>query len=374
MKDPTGCQPSDSEPLGYTPSRDPFAPGLLNTFSEPPRKLVLLRASRIGDFINAIPAIQALRDTLPQAEITMITLPMLRELAMRCPLINRVIPFPGYPGLADQFFDAAHTLQFFQALQAEQFDLAIQMQGTGVYSNPFMLLIGAQATAGFIRPDDPPGRLAAALPWPEQGHEIERVLALTDFLGAVRPTSLRPRLKLTNQDQREAEKHLLAVQPPWIGIHISARDRTRRWPAQRFAQAAAALQQRYGGTVLLLGESRDREEGLGVLQAAGVHYLDLTGCTSLPVTGAILQRLAVFITNDTGPAHLGYAVDAPVVVVFGGGDPARNGPPAEGPFRVAIHPVACRPCESSDCPIGLHCLNQVSVEQVISLAEQVFRA
>jgi ADP-heptose:LPS heptosyltransferase len=368
-----GCPaPPESEPLGYTPERDPFAPGLLQSLPEPPRKVALLRASRIGDFINAAPAIQALREALPQAEIILITLPMLQELASRCPAIDRVVAFPGYPGLADQFFDAARAVQFFQQMQAEQLDLAIQMQGTGVNSNPFMLMLGARYTAGFVRSNDPPGRLAASLPWPEVGHEIERVLALTDFLGAPRPALIRPRLVLTGDDHQKAVDCLQQASAPWIGIHISARDRTRRWPAARFAQAAAALQRQYGGTVLLIGETRDREQGQTALQSAGVRFLNLAGCTSLPVTAAILQRLAVFLTNDTGPAHLAYAVDAPTLTVFGGGDPQRNGPLAGGPFRIAVQPIACRPCESADCPIGFSCLEQISVEQVVALAQQVF--
>ena len=64
------------------PGRNPFEPGLL----APPRllqKVIILRASRIGDFINASPAFRALREALPRAELSLITLPMLNPLAER---------------------------------------------------------------------------------------------------------------------------------------------------------------------------------------------------------------------------------------------------------------------------------------------------
>jgi ADP-heptose:LPS heptosyltransferase len=367
-----GCGPDRPkfDAITYTPERDPFTPGLLDDIVEPLRKIVVLKASRIGDLINTTPAFRALKEAAPQAEITLISLPMLEDIVERMPYISRFLPFPGYPGLAEQFFDPARALTFFQEMQAEQFDLAVQIQGTGVYSNPFMLMLGARHTAGFIRDDDPPGRLSAALPWPTDRHEIRRNLALTEFLGAP-DAGLRPDFILWPQDHAAAERWLAKAAPPWIGIHTSARDRTRRWPIERFTQAAARLQQRHGGTVVLLGEDRDREEMEYALEDTGAPYLNLAGCTSLPVTGAVLQRLAVFLTNDTGPAHIAYAVGAPTVTIFGGGDPARNGPIINGPYRVLAFDVPCRPCETGDCPIEFHCLENVSVDEVVAEAEDI---
>lgn len=163
---------------------DPFSPGLLSRLPEPPRKVALVRASRIGDFVCATPAFRALRQALPDAEITLIAMPFVRELVARSPHLDCFVPFPGFPGMAEQFFDARQVSSFFQQMQALQFDLAIQMHGSGVYSNPFTLMLGAQTTAGFVREGDPALRLDAALAMPQREHEVRRVLALTTFLGA----------------------------------------------------------------------------------------------------------------------------------------------------------------------------------------------
>jgi len=76
---------------------DPSVPGLLSRLPEPPHKIILLRASRIGDFLCATPAFRALRKALPGTEITMITLPVLQDLVMRSPDLDRFVAFPGFP-------------------------------------------------------------------------------------------------------------------------------------------------------------------------------------------------------------------------------------------------------------------------------------
>ncbi len=351
---------------------DPFTPGLLSRLSEMPWKVALLRASRIGDFICATPAFRALRSALPEAEITMITLPMLHDLVVRSPHLDRFVAFPGVPGLAEQFFNARRAAHFFQQMQAEQFDLAVQMQGSGVYSNPFMLMVGARATAGFVREGDGARLLDAALPIPQQGHEVQRVLALTAFLGA-KPQGEETEFPLWPEDHAVAEALIAGTEPPLIGLHPAARDLTRRWALDRFATAGSELWRQYGGTVVLLGEQEEWPAAETVARDVGAPCLNLVGRTSLPVLGAVIQRLALLVTNDTGPAHVAYALGTPTITIFGGGDPSRYGPLSNGRYRVLAHEVPCRPCDYAVCPIGYTCLESVTVPQVLDAAGAVMQ-
>ena len=353
---------------------DPLEPGFLHRLDQPPRKVAVLRASRIGDFICAGPALWALRGALPQSEITLITLPMLEPLAARLPYIDRYLPFPGFPGLAEQFFDARKAAGFFREMQAEEFDLAIQMQGSGVNSNPFMLLLGASWTAGFIRPGDPPGLLDAALPIPQSGHEIRRVLALAEFLGA-QARGEETVYPLLDEDRRAAADLLQSARPPLIGLHPAARDLTRRWLIERFQAVARELLNRHGGTLVILGDELARSEG-GSVDARGWperSFLDLTGKTSLPVLGAVIERLAILITNDSGPAHIAYALGTPTVTIFGGKDDQRYRALQQGPFRMLVYPVPCRPCTYTECPIDYLCLKKVGVDRAVDAALEVIR-
>lgn len=350
---------------------DPFTPGLLARLPELPRKVVLLRASRIGDFVCATPAFRAVRAALPAAAITLITLPMLRDLAARLACFDRIVEFPGYPGLAEQFFEARRAVGFVQQMQAERFDLAIQMQGSGVYANPFTLLLGARVTAGCVREGDPAGRLDAALPFPQQGHEVQRVLALTSFLG-MPAQGAQTEFPVWPEDRAAAAVLLASAEPPFIGLHPAARDLTRRWALDRFAAVGTALWRRHGrGTVVVLGEPEERATAETVARAIDAPCLNLAGRTSLCTLGGVLERLAVLVTNDTGPAHIAYALGVPTITIFGAGDPTRYRPPQRGPYAALVHAVPCRPCGLATCPIGYPCLEQVTVEEVIAVAARV---
>src|SRR5437763_16638241 len=88
-----------------TRRNDPFAPGLLTRLAERPRKVVIVRANRIGDFLCATPAFRALRAALPGAEITLVGMAFVRDLVARSPYLDRFAECPGFPGMAEQFFD-----------------------------------------------------------------------------------------------------------------------------------------------------------------------------------------------------------------------------------------------------------------------------
>ncbi len=315
-------------------SGDPFAPGLLARLPEAPRKVALLRPSRLGDFICATPALRAARAALPGAEITMITLPVLRDVAVRSSYLDRYVAFPGFPGIAEQFFNARHALAFFAEMQAERFDLALQIYGSGVHANPFTLMLGARWTAGFVR-GDWAGRLDAALPIPEVGHEIDRILAFTTFLGAP-PQGREAEFPLRRSDYAKAERLLAKATPPLIGLHPGAWSPARTWPPDRLGAAGAAIREELGGTVVVLGGPQEKAWATTACRHAGAPCVDLAGRTSLATLGAVIARLRLLVANDSGPAHVAYALGTPTVTVFGNANPERYGPPESGPHRLVF--------------------------------------
>jgi ADP-heptose:LPS heptosyltransferase len=390
--------PMPSDGLLHQP--DARALGVLALRSVPPpageprplagvRRVVVLRALMLGDMLCATPALRALRAGLPQAHITLVGQPAIRPLARRLSSIDDFIEFPGWPGLPERPLAAPPVvLGFLQQLRARQFDLAVQLHGSGRVVNPLVAAFGARMTAGFHPPGGwrPDADAARYLDWPDEGSEVERLLRLTDHLGLPR-TAPADRVEVADIDGRAGRALDFPLQPRdrWAAdgllaalglvgplpllalVHPGAQLASRRWPPERFAAVADALAAR-GLTVLLTGTAAEQPLTRAVARAMHHRAHDLAGCTSLWTLGALVERSAVVVSNDTGIAHIAAALRRPSVVVASGSDVRRWAPADRRLHPVLWHDLPCRPCAHADCPNGQACALAVPVQSVTEAA------
>ncbi|HEX6799862.1 MAG TPA: glycosyltransferase family 9 protein [Ktedonobacterales bacterium] len=101
--------------------------------------------------------------------------------------------------------------------------------------------------------------------------------------------------------------------------------------------------------------------------------LNLAGRTSLGGLAAVIRRLDLYITNDTGPSHLAEAVGTPSITLFGPADPRRWAPLDAERHPILRAEVACSPCGFTACPIDHACLRRISSARVVALAERLMR-
>jgi len=338
---------------------------ILDMLPQPIRKVMVLCESRLGSFLCSSPAIRALRAALPTAELVAVTGEALRGLVSRSTHLDRFAA-PPPPDRASRARNARLLTRFFLDMQEEHFDLAIQMHGYGLQSSPYFSLFGARANAGFVGCADMPGMMDAPLLFPQEGHIVDRFLALSTYLGA--PSCGRhTEFPLFPEDEAEAHLLLASTPGPLVGIHPGARSDQRRWNPERFAQASVLLQHRFGGTILILGEQCDCEVAEGIASLVHGPCLNLVGKTSLPVLGAIIKKLSVFVTNDTGPAHVAYALETPTVTLFASATMTLFWPPERGPYR----PLTCEAIDPERYQGNW--LNTISVPQVLDAVEEVLR-
>ncbi len=348
---------------------------ILAQLASQPARVVVMRALRLGDLLCATPALRSLRAGLPLAHITLIGLPLAREFVRRCRALDDFMEFPGYPGIADQEINPSRTLAFLARMQEERYDLAIQLHGSGVFSNPFTVLLGARYTVGFTRPDETNLGLDFSIPYPSEGREVHRLLALMRALG-MPDTDDHMELTILPEDRIELQEHpalgaWLASGRPLVGIHPGARVATRRWALDRFAAVGDYLAEEYGAAVVITG-GKD-EWAMCEQVCALMHHpaLNAAGQTNLGTLAALIERLHLFISNDSGPAHVAAATGTPSITIFGAarvedwasGDPARH-------RWLSVH-VPCRPCYLSQCPLGYTCLQGVTVADVIHNASEL---
>ena len=113
-------------------------------------RIAIFRPLGLEGLLTATPALRAVRTALPEAEVTYIGDPESGQAVGRfADYIDDFMLCPPYPGLHAGTGDAASILDFLQLAQVRRFDLAIQLHGCGLISNPLCALLGASHTAGF---------------------------------------------------------------------------------------------------------------------------------------------------------------------------------------------------------------------------------
>lgn len=341
-----------------------------------PRRIVALRALVIGDLLCAVPALRALRHAYPQAHVALIGLPWAREFVRRfSAYLDEFIEFPGFPGLPERAVDIGRVPHFLSQLQQQQFDVALQMHGSGSFVNPLCELMGARVTAGFYVPGEYCPSTETFLPYPEDVPEVRRHLALLEFLGiAARGEHLE--LPLTAEDDIDFGQLTEAAElreQPYVCLHPGARYLSRRWHAERFAGVGDALA-REGFRIVVTGTSAEAEVAARVVEHMQAPAINLAGRTSLGALAVLLKQARLLISNDTGVSHVAAALRAPSVVVVTGSDPARWAPLDRQRHRTVMGHVDCRPCDHLACPIGFLCADAVSVEEVVAQSLEIMNA
>lgn len=337
-----------------------------------PRTIAVFRALMLGDLLCAVPALRALKRSWPAARVTLIGLPWARELVARFPAyVDELMEFPGFPGLPESRCAPGDVVDFLRDAQARQFDLALQLHGSGEVSNSLVALLGARRTAGFYREGHYCPDSATYLPWRDDEPEVERGVRLVAALGA-KPCGFELEAPVLPGDLRDAAA--LAAQGKlargsYVCVHPGAQLASRRWYPERFAVVADALAAR-GLSVVVTGTASEAPLARRVMERMRSPAVDLVGRTTLGALTALIDGARLVVTNDTGVRHVAAARGTPCVAVACGSD-VRRWPAREATQRLLHADVPCRPCVHERCPVGHACAHGVESRDVLAAADEL---
>ncbi len=283
------------------------------------KKIAVLRALVLGDLIFALPALQALTVTYPEAEIVYLGHNWHKGfIPGRIPGINRVETFSrSKTDFEDLGFmiDPAEAAEFFPRMRAEGFDLAVQMQVSGTNANPFVQRLGARVSIGSREL----GKREAApldrwIPYEYYQNEVMRLLEVVSLAGATTCNPF-PHLNVLDSDLEAAQAAIERIGGPFVVLHTGARDIRRCWTKPKFAQVADALK-RSGLEVVLTGLPIDEERTEAIEKLMEERPVNLVGELSLPALTGLLSQAQLLISNDTGVLHLSLAIGTKAVGLF----------------------------------------------------------
>jgi ADP-heptose:LPS heptosyltransferase len=300
---------------------------------ETPRVVVLRALPGLGDVLCAIPALRALRRNRPGAHVTVIAdraaIPYWQRFEA---LVDRVVTFPGWPGLPERKPEIARVPAFLAEIQAERYDIALQLHGDGRVVNPIVALLGARRSAGYYHPSEPCPDARGWLPWRDGVSEVRRGLRLLATLGlpdddeslefpvergAVAQGGI---VRSVFPSIRHAEDRV-----PVAIVHPGASTPSRRWPLERFARVADGLAE-LGMRIVLTGTASERSLTARLAGLMRCPSVDVAGRTTLDELAEMFRRSAIVVCNDTGVSHLAAALRVPSVVLFSDSEMARWAP------------------------------------------------
>lgn len=337
-------------------------------------RILVTRTDRIGDVVLSSPVFSAIRARYPEAHIAAMVLNSNRDLVEGNPYLDEVILYDKKGAQ----FTRLDTLRFALSLRKKRFDIVVNLHATNrvhlvSYFARIPKRIGYRKRLGFLLTD-----AIRDQKWKGERHESDYNFDLLRLIDVPRPDEMKPYLPLEER-HKDALKSRLAeegiqLKKPYVAIHPSASCPSRVWHAERYAQVADELTRKWKTDVVLIaGGGSDRVFTDRVKSFMHAKPVNLAGKLSLGMLAWLLKDARVLISNDSGPVHMAAALDVPVVAIFGrslpGLSPRRWKP--LGRRSLFIHKdVGCIECAAHRCNLGFLCLNEVTVEDVLSTVEK----
>lgn len=289
-----------------------------------PRNIFIIDFGQLGDVVMSLPALRAIRERFSHARITVMVGRPGAEIISMSGYADATIEVDRV-GLRDGFkpVSVMRIFQVVKDVRHRQFDFVIDLQSFSE-TNLLGFLSGAPKRLFSRRPGRSLDFLANFNPRPPvdkndpDQHLIDRYLDVLVPLG-IKDAPRVPRLTTRAEDDRTIDAMLRKAKAesgsPLVGLFPGAGHPGRCWPLEQFAQLADFLIRNDAvRPVIFVGpEERHLIQRMRALFPNPCVILDKL---SIPQLAAAQARLAVFVSNDTGPVHIAAAVGTPIVVLI----------------------------------------------------------
>lgn len=332
--------------------------------------ILVLELWGLGDLVMATPCLKILKDSFPDAEITLLAQAHANTLFEDMDTVDKIIPFKmpwtKFSGKYNFFkWNWPALFALIKSIRKTDYDLIIDARGD-IRNNLLTFMLGGKRRVGFD--------------WTGGGYllddvvkcdyrNIHRVDAWMELMDHLKLNTKQrvPTLDVTEDASYKAKEFIrqnkIDASGPLIGIHPGARIKTRCWPLEKFAKVADFVRNKYKANLLVFVEP----EGYGSQIAIDGDFTKVQ--VSLKEMIAIIRQLDIFICNDGGAMHIASALGVPVIAVFGPTEPTWFGPIDSNCDIVIDTSVTCRPCFDYCIYTKPLCIEKITVEQVCSVIE-----
>jgi ADP-heptose:LPS heptosyltransferase len=368
----------------------------LRSHAQETHRILVIHTAGLGDLLMLTPALAALRERYPNAEVDLITLhEYVKEAFHNHPYLDTIRTLPAYRGqwIISRFSSRASvrlifaTIRFYSPLLLNylfsrhevgiNFGLSDFDRSLG---NALMFCLNVPTRIG----SEGPG---ARLLTHAVSVNCQRTHRATTYLELLKPLNVSTRdlayefpvrqhdldrVKLALRRGNIDPAKPLAIVNPGGKMHINS----RRWPAEYYARVCRFLNTEEGFQIVLTGDQDDRDVCEEIAQSQKQSTQSMAGSFSFAETAALLSLAQLCVTNDTSTLHLAEAVQVPrVISIFGPTNPTLLAPQNERNIVFQSH-LECAPCmgglidaQTQRCwrDIKEECLWSITPDQIIAV-------
>lgn len=337
-------------------------------------RFLIVQTAKIGDLVYATPLWRAIKTTRPDSRVTLLAHPAAAPLLATDGQLDEIhtLDAAALRGLAGKW-------RLTRLIRRGRYDVALCL--TPSLGVAVGLLWGLVPRVVLLVPDVAGAtfrtlaRLAVRVSHRRGDPLAEayaRLAAAAGVAGDTRCRTLLPTPEARARAQEFLEARGVSGGTVLVGIAPAAGNPVKQWLPERVAALAERIVADGTARVLFIGSEADRRLVGAILErmtaSSRAVAIDAAGAFALQDLPALLSRLALLVSADSGPLHIAEAVGVPAVIIGGPADLSERDLRTE---HILVQPdLPCVPCVSAfaapyTCPLQHHrCIEDTTVAEV----------
>ncbi|MBI3305393.1 glycosyltransferase family 9 protein [Candidatus Parcubacteria bacterium] len=291
--------------------------------------ILIVQTGKIGDLVCTTPVFRAIKKTWPEADLGVAVTSLVAPLLAGNPYVDVVFALNGKPGLAGKF-------RLIREIRRHGYHwvLVLTPAAIGVIIG---VLAGIPNRALTVIPQLSRHTRSALIfanryvPYELRAAGAEHYCRMVNLVGSVdcrEPRELFPDAAARAKAEQFLAAHGIGADVFVVGISVAAGKFNKEWPAERFGALADRFIEQYGARIVWVGSSGDAST-IAEAEAAmrrRDRAVSSAGAFTLAELSALLGRLKLFVSVDTGPLYMADAMGVPVVDIAGPADVRSQAP------------------------------------------------
>lgn len=336
------------------------------------KNILVVNVNWLGDVIFSSPVFKNLKRHYPEAKITCLCVPRVKDIVQCVPGVDEIIVYDEKGkdrGLSGK-------LRIIGELRRRHFDAAFFLHGS--WSRALLVyLAGIPVRVGYAKPGRWNLLTHTATKLTDEPHKSDHYLNVLSAYGLNIEDKLCS-LRVPEKAQEEIKEILraegLGEQEPFVVAHTSGNWDLKRWPQNRWTELIQKISEQLNMKIIISEGPAELEWARQIARATGVSPIVLAGKTNLPQLMALLQKASLVISADSGPLHMASAVGHKVIGIYGPTMPYSTGPRGQAQTILFHEDVGCNraSCYFLKCPENI-CMKAVTPAKVFESVKEMLK-